>query len=316
MQISEASKERGSFKCPIVVLADVDKDELEERVSQDSEGLGLRIFTRKGCTHDPMDLKRVAAATAKYVIWLEPEEDEISVAARRACAIASLKALGAGHDETAKMVVQTSHDSMKSAFQLTDVPLAFRTPPPKERRRLDVIEMYEEENFDRLLAQSALQPGLSAIISDVLQHNIGPEFYVSHAHDFGGELYSTARRHFDSAAVCGVFTPGADPQFDHGEVILNPPDDTVLRKEDRLVLLCNSEKQAVAKAEPLPSSGIWVNDVQREHVACQSENVVVLCFGEESYTDSGLVDSIAMFAPKGTNVTIVAKSVKSITTHA
>ena len=78
-QISEASKERGSFRCPIVVLDDCEKEELDVIVSRAAEGLDLNIMTRKGCTHDVTDLRRVAAGRAKCVIWLEPNGDEVMV---------------------------------------------------------------------------------------------------------------------------------------------------------------------------------------------------------------------------------------------
>lgn len=60
-----------------MVLDDRDKDELDFVVSRAAEGLNLNVLTRKGCTHDVMDLKRVAAGRAKCVIWLEPDDNEV-----------------------------------------------------------------------------------------------------------------------------------------------------------------------------------------------------------------------------------------------
>jgi len=74
--MATAARERGSFSCPIVVMDDKDKEELDSIVVNAAEGLNLSIMTRKGCTHDLVSLRKVAAGYAKQVIWLEPEGDE------------------------------------------------------------------------------------------------------------------------------------------------------------------------------------------------------------------------------------------------
>ena len=283
----------------------MDKEELERFVAEKAEGLKLEISTRRGCTHDAMDLKRVAAGKAQCVIWLEPEDDEVSVAARRACAIAALKALGSGSSKTARMIVQTSHDSSKSLYQLTDVPMAYRTPPLMQESKLDVMELCEEENFDRLLAQCALQPGLSVLFSEIFQHNAGKEFYVTPNAEFAGQVYSEARRRFDTGAVCGIYTPPLESPHSDGSVLLNPPEDTVMKKDDRLIVLSSDREHANSQKKSTPHAS-WVKDVTREYTPTWSHSIVVLCFGDEGRADSGIVQAISMFAPKGTNVTIVA----------
>lgn len=283
----------------------MDKRELDERVAAETEGLHLNVITRSGCTHDATSLMRVAAQNAKYVIWLEPSEEDITLAAGRACSIATLKALGAGMDTETKIVVQTSNDSKKSVNQLTDVNLAYRMPPSKKSRRLDVVEMYEGENFDRLLAQCALQPGLSPIISHILQHGKSSEFYIWEGTRFEGKTYSYARRFFDSAIVCGIYTPNVISE--RRKMKLNPPEDTVLEAGDQLILLCRNKKKAIANAEPLPPSGSWISDLRRTHIPCSAQDIVILCFGPEEDADSGLIKSICQFAPTGTNITVVSR---------
>ena len=206
-----------------------------------------------------------------------------------------------------RVIVQTSQDSAKSKKQLTDVSVAFRYPPLKETNKLRVVEVYEEENLDRFLAQCALQPHLSGILSDIFQQNEGKEFYITAKTDFGGQTYGSARRHFYKAVVCGIYSPGPKTGRLHGSVRLNPPDDTVLRNDDELVVLCSDLWHAEPESTPLPSPSPWTENVERHHSACCPENVVVLCFGEEDFADSGLVDAIGRFASTSTRVTVVAK---------
>lgn len=204
-------------------------------------------------------------------------------------------------------MVQTSEDSVKSKLCLTTVPLAFRSPPTTATRQLQVVEMYEETNLDRLLAQCALQPELVGIISDVFQHNDGKEFYIIDAPQFAGEFYSKARRHFTTAVVCGICRSSPNPDLT-AQVQLNPPEDYVLHKDDALVVLSSSLWNASPLSKGLPPSEEWTQHTLRNHCRCGAEHIVVLCFGKEGYADSGLMDALGMFAPKGTKVTVVARA--------
>lgn len=97
--------------------------------------------------------------------------DQMSINARRATAIASLKALGTGLTRATHMVVQTPECSDSSANGLPAVALAARSPPRKGASQLDIVEMYDAQNMERLLAQCALQPGLGKVMSQILQQS-------------------------------------------------------------------------------------------------------------------------------------------------
>lgn len=57
----------------------MDNEELTNIVQHENEELNLHIITRSGISHDLQDLRRVAVGRAKCVIWLEPDEDEVSL---------------------------------------------------------------------------------------------------------------------------------------------------------------------------------------------------------------------------------------------
>lgn len=94
---------------------------------------------------------------------------QTSINARRATAIASLKALGTGEIGPTHMVVQTPECSDYSPAGLPAVSLAARSPPQKGDHNLDIVEMYDAQNMERLLAQCALQPGMGKVMAQILQ---------------------------------------------------------------------------------------------------------------------------------------------------
>jgi len=170
-----------------------------------------------------------------------------------------------------------------------------------------VIEIYDEENMDRMLAQCALQPNISEIMEDILQQNEGKEFYIIEAAEFEGQTYRQARRRFTQAIVCGIYTPSPGNIADNGVVRMNPPDATVLARGEKFVLLANNLWSAKPSAEELPPPTEWSQTVCKDHANYQSENILVLCFGRVGSADSGLIDSLERFVEKPTNVTLVAK---------
>lgn len=223
------------------------------------------------------------------------------VSAKRAAAIASLKALGAGEHCPARLIIQTSQNTEKSKRQLTNVRQASQAFSSDESSKLEVVEVYDEEILDRFLAQCALQPHLSGILSDVFQQNEGKEFYITEGTNFAGKPFSFARRHFTKAVVCGIRSKSTS------SVCLNPPDDAVLQEGDELVVLCSDLWNTKPTNEPLPAPSDWTQQVERHPMKYISEHVVVLCFGNEGYVDSGFVDALSRFAPRPVNVTVVAK---------
>ena len=80
-QMAVAKSERaGTFDRPVVLLADVDKETMDEAIGEAlEESPPLRVVTRRGNPFDAEDLARVNAFAAKRVIILHPHEDEVGL---------------------------------------------------------------------------------------------------------------------------------------------------------------------------------------------------------------------------------------------
>ncbi|GMH41923.1 hypothetical protein BSKO_09842 [Bryopsis sp. KO-2023] len=277
MAIAKEERTVGTFKGPVIVLADVDKDELDAITDRALDGLKLDVKTRSGCTHDVSDLRKVAAEKAKTVIWLEPDDgDETSVSARRQTAIASLKTLGTGTLNSTHIVVQTQECTDDLPTGLPAVSLAVRCPPSHERTKLDIVEMYDAQNLERLLAQCALQPGLGKVMAQILEQSRDScEIYLQGYDQLTGKKFSEARRFFDQAIPCGIL------RSDIHRMELNPSENYVIQPKDRVVLVAQSLKAARLTSKPAGEPSPWVKSVMKTPVHDKDTNILVLCFGTE-----------------------------------
>ena len=60
---------------PVVVLADREKEEMDEELRHSLKGYKVEWHTRSGAPHCSSDLERVAAGQAKNVILLDNNEE-------------------------------------------------------------------------------------------------------------------------------------------------------------------------------------------------------------------------------------------------
>ncbi len=66
---------------PVVILADRQKEEMDEELRAALKGFTVEWHTRTGFPHSISDLQKVAAGQAKNVILLNPDSEEVGLAA-------------------------------------------------------------------------------------------------------------------------------------------------------------------------------------------------------------------------------------------
>jgi hypothetical protein len=96
--------------------------------------------------------------------------------------------------------------------------------------------------ISRLLAQNVRHPGLSHVFGELLTHGRGNEIYLRDAGAHRGRHVHEVAQEFPHAVLLGlVRTDGSTLA-----PLLNPPADTVLEADDRIVLLAHSFKATEA----------------------------------------------------------------------
>eukprot|EP00879_Flechtneria_rotunda_P032084 GHRR01035236.1.p1 GENE.GHRR01035236.1~~GHRR01035236.1.p1 ORF type:complete len:182 (+),score=71.26 GHRR01035236.1:1269-1814(+) len=102
-----ARSESGQFKGPVVVLADKDKEEMDELVAEELEDSGLQVITRSGNPAKPAEQRRASAAAADTVVLLWPSGlSAADGSAQQAAVLSALKTAGGVAKQ--KVVVQSA----------------------------------------------------------------------------------------------------------------------------------------------------------------------------------------------------------------
>ncbi|KAL0038546.1 hypothetical protein WJX77_010122 [Trebouxia sp. C0004] len=306
MAVARAEQQVGACKGPVVVLADMDKAEMDAAVAKGLQGCKMEVMTRSGRPHSIADLEKAAAGRARIIVMLHPEDEE-GAAQRKVAAMTGIEALGGGAKAGQNLLIQSGPESTEGDNLLA---IAAQGSLPKHMN-LGLIKMKDQERMDRLISQCAVQPGLGKVYSQILlQTHTSAEFYLKDM--FPALLrkpYAEARRSFNSAVLCGVLDTKT------GRAQLNPPDDCLLDTHHLLVFLSSTSdvkppKQALYKARAHASLPVGTC-LSAPHAAIQEipvihkKNMVVIGWNVDQ-TVEGLVNGLGDFAPPGSTVTIVS----------
>ncbi|KXZ51761.1 hypothetical protein GPECTOR_11g205 [Gonium pectorale] len=274
-QVATVRADRGSavFPAPLVVLAPLERAKLEQQLKDElGAAAAAAVVTRQGSPLQLLDLQRVAAGRAQTVIVLAPDEEggpaggetgagghSLSAEAQQAVTLAALEHLrsslvsaasGRGAAALGDQTVVVQHDS---ALDLIRAAAGERRPAAERRREL--VSVSSLNSLARTQAQCATQPGLSAVLSSLLQQRAGsPEFYISELpHELRNRSYGEVRGLFRRAVLCGLYDADAavkaaaltsEEERMEAEanraLILNPSDDTVVESRHSLVLLADT----------------------------------------------------------------------------
>ncbi|MEI6405117.1 MAG: NAD-binding protein, partial [Actinomycetes bacterium] len=146
----------------VVIFADMDREHMDAEIASRVGDMGkTRVITRTGDTSNPRDLERAAVSSARSIIILDDDDSGdaaivSSVLAIRACAPDSRVSIVAEIDEL---------DHADALSHATDGQL-------KAVQSQDVIA--------RVTAQASRQPGLAAVVLDLLDFE-GDEIYFTDA---------------------------------------------------------------------------------------------------------------------------------------
>ncbi|GAB4822281.1 hypothetical protein N2152v2_009327 [Parachlorella kessleri] len=231
----------------LVILSEEPKDRMDVEIAKSRQiaKSGIKVVTREGAPHCVRDLESVSAGSARTVILLHPENAKDGDT-KKAAAVLGLEV--ARNDLAAPPQQQQQQAKHGQQTQQQQVILQ-RIPgdPGQVRlfslvngtvssgRDMALVEVNGNRSLARLIAQSAVQPGVANIYSSIAESLPGvPDFQLRTCGvELEGRSYQEARRSYKSAVVCG-YVSHAD-----GATHLNPRDGDVLHAADRLILLAH-----------------------------------------------------------------------------
>jgi Trk K+ transport system NAD-binding subunit len=232
-----------SRRAAVAILAEKDKVEMEDAIRARIGKTGTtRVVCRTGSPLDASLLHRANVKDARSVLVLSPPatDDPDNEVVKTLLAVNA----GSGPREEAHHIVACVQDSQNlNVAQLAGGPAAH------------VVDA--DDITARITVQTARQSGLSAVYMHLLEYE-GSEFYVVPEPGLTGRTFGDAQFAYNESCLVGLCGPD-------GAARLNPPMDTVITAEDKLVLLAEDdstirldeyegpvEEAALVAAEPLP----------------------------------------------------------------
>lgn len=260
----------------VVIFADLDREFMEDEIAARTSGLGkLRVVTRRGDVTNPADLARANVSGAKSVVVLDPDESGDASIVSTVLAVKSVNA-----NKKSKVIAEVDDantaDALVSATNGQVIPV----------RSHDVIA--------RVTAQASRQPGLAAVLLDLLDFD-GDEIYFADVPALVGRSYADAILAFNKASVLGLID--AD-----GTVSINPAQSTAIKAGTRIIAIAEDDDKVVYTGvrEDLAKSKVTKSTLP----AKPAEN---LLFVGWSSMGRAVLSELAGFLPKGSTVHIIAQ---------
>jgi voltage-gated potassium channel Kch len=206
---------------PIVLLADLDKTEMEQALATEVGPVGRkRLICRSGPASDPAVLALVSPVTASTVLVLPSAEPNADAEVLRI--LLALRAVLGEVADGPPVLAAVRDDRYRAPARLAAGP------------RGTVLET--DTVTARLIAQCVGRPGLSLVLRDLLDF-AGDEFHFADATAFHRGPFGAALLGHATSCVVGLLTA-------EGKPLLNPPADTVVPPGSRLIVLTRDEDTA------------------------------------------------------------------------
>jgi len=211
----------------VVVMAPNDKVEMEDAIrAKVRYGKQTRMVCRTGNPLDIDDLGLLSLATSKAVIILTPETepDPDSLVLKSLMALMS----AAGDAQGFQVFAELHDEANAHVAQLAG------------RGR---VQLVPGQTFTaRIVAETASQPGLSAVFTELLDYG-GDEIYISTLPELTGTAFGDCLQRFEDSVPIGIATAA-------GEIQVNPPMETMLANGDRLIAISEDDDTVVTNGQP------------------------------------------------------------------
>ena len=203
-------------RAAIVVLAAEDKVVMEDLLRDTiQDRRTTRIVCRTGNPALPADLERSGVSTARSIVAVRPASADGGVADAEV-----IKAV---------LAVRALDPQLAQAHIVAELEAADNSEVIRSVTGGRVLTVSSDRVVAEVTAQACLQPGLSAVFTDLLDFD-GDEIYFTPVGELGGGSYGEAVLAFDSCSVIGHRTTD-------GKVELNPSPETLLQPGAELVVV-------------------------------------------------------------------------------
>ncbi|MFI0816752.1 potassium transporter TrkA [Streptomyces sp. NPDC021098] len=217
----------------VVILADHDKVDMEDQIRDRIGTTGrTRVVCRSGSPLERGDLELVSPDTAKSIMVLPPVGDDTDT-------------------DVIKVLLLLNSRKWKGARPnvVAAVESSDNLPAARLAAGSNALIIDADDIAVRLIAQAHRQSGLSSVFNELLSFE-GNEFYFHAQPALAGSTYADTLAHYALGMAAGL-------RRSDGEVLLNPPMDTVVRADDQLLVMAEDDlliRPAETRPEIVPSA--------------------------------------------------------------
>lgn len=260
----------------IVIFADEDREVMDDEITSRVGDLGkTRVVTRRGDTTNPRDLERANIQGAKSIIILDADETGDAAIVSTVLAVRACNVPG-------NLSIVAEIDDLDYAAAL------------KHATEGQVQTVQSHDIIARVTAQASRQPGLAAVILDLLDFE-GDEIYFAEAADLVGRTYGDSLTAFNDSAIIGI-------AHANGTVAINPPMQTTIDAGDQVIAIAEDDDRVIF-------TGLRDELNSRQAIASsgsiKSEAEHLLVFGWSSMGNA-VLEELAQFLSAGSSIHIVA----------
>ena len=234
----------------IVVVGEEEKEVMEDAIAaRFPDTKTTRIICRSGSPCEPHILERCSAETSKSIIineYNDPQSIKIILALT-----AYLKDKELTHPNLYFTVAINDEQNVEAARIAGE-------------GRAEVI--FANDAISRIIAHTCRQPGLSQVLVELFDYD-GDELYFEDVKELRGLTFKETLNRFDKAVVFGI-------RNDSG-TYLNPPMDTVITADDKLILLEDDDGSFEVVDVPAINEELIIKDIP-ERKLNETDDLLVL----------------------------------------
>ncbi|MEN9751908.1 MAG: hypothetical protein RLZZ600_955 [Actinomycetota bacterium] len=264
----------------VVVFADKDRQTMDDEIRTHTDRLfgkkkaKLRVITRKGNPANPSEVSRANPGEASAIIVLDDTANDANI-------LTTVLAVRANTGSHHPPIIAEIDDAHVAQTLRTATDGAVRSV-----RSHDIIA--------RVTAQASRQPGLAAVVLDLLDFD-GDELYFAQAGELVGKTYGDALLAFAGSSVIGI-------QHADGSSSLNPAPATIIAPSDRLTVIATDDSTVRVSIPTTPAVA-----PKRKAFKDSTAAKHLLVIGWSSMGRSVLT-YLSEYLPKGSSIHIVARS--------
>jgi len=207
----------------VVIFSSLKNEKMEDEIAAKiNSKLNLKIITRSGDSSNPIELEIVNPKEAKTILVLSQDNISDSQVIISILALASL----------------VKNNSIPIIAQIND---AIHIKNLESLKNINVVPVLSKNIITNVTAQTLRQKGIGAIILDLLDFD-GDEIYFAEIPELINKPYSEALLAFEKSSAIGIVDA-------EGVSCLNPANETVIKKGDKLILISEDDSTIFYKPQ-------------------------------------------------------------------